>query len=190
MKTKGIGNLYVMSVIALAVAAGCGDDDNGCALCNSAQSDGGSDAQASDATPQVEAGGGADARVQEDSGSESDGGEPLAIIGNYKDDWGTSHKVTAESWTQTSGGDTSIFAIEQYSNEDHYAIAHNSGKNAYNPSKWSRFDWTEKGGDLYFCQTVYDAASEAKALAAKPADAAKLTTDGCSGFPWTKLTSK
>jgi hypothetical protein len=37
------------------------------------------------------------------------------------------------------------------------------------------------------CQTAYDKATEAEALATPPADPADPATGGCGGFPWSSF---
>jgi hypothetical protein len=112
--------------------------------------------------------------------------EPLEIRGNWVDDYGFDHEITQTEW-KTMG---SIFHITQFSNVADFAVAQNDAANAYNPNLWSRFDWTrDRGGDLFYCQIAYDAATEEAALAATGADRGDLST-GCSGFAWSKLTKK
>lgn len=116
-------------------------------------------------------------------------GEPLEIIGDWVDDFGGTHAVTAQTWTmgQTMSG---VFHISQYDNDENWLVAHNDADNAFSPDLWSRFDWTESGGELYNCQTVYDAATEEDARNAPPADPADPATGGCQGFAWSKLTAQ
>lgn len=115
--------------------------------------------------------------------------EPLEIAGSWVDDFGGSHVITDETWTM---GDTmsGVFHISRYDNGENWLVAQNDGNNAYSPNLWSRFDWTEHGGELYNCQTVFDGASEQDALDATPADPTDPTTAGCQGFAWSKLTAK
>src|SRR5690606_4727117 len=61
------------------------------------------------------------------------------------------------------------------------------GDDTFAPGLWSRYDWTHVGDDLWYCQTTYDAATLADALAAPPADPADPTDGGCSGFAWSRL---
>jgi len=123
------------------------------------------------------------------------GTEDLEIAGSYVDDFGGMHDITNESWTQMyDGGDTgmdstSMFAITQYDNEMSYLVAQNDSANAFEPDKWSRFDWTGSGSDVYYCQTAYDADTEEDAAATPAADSDDLLT-GCNNFPWTKMTAE
>ena len=108
----------------------------------------------------------------------------LEIRGNWVDDWGGSHNISEDLWDM--GG--SAFHISNYDNFNHYAIAQNDSANAWYPDYWSRFDWTWSGSSYYFCQTAYNAATEADALATAAANSADLAT-GCGGFSWSKLSA-
>jgi hypothetical protein len=111
--------------------------------------------------------------------------EGLAIVGSYTDDFDGEHTITNATWT--SGG--SVYNISQFDNEANYVIARNDEGNEYSPCAWSRFDWTESEGDIYFCQSAFAAESEDAALETEPADAEDLE-EGCSGFPWSKLSAQ
>ena len=108
--------------------------------------------------------------------------EPLAINGSWLDDYAFSHVIAQTTWTN----EDSVFHVSQFDNQAEYLLAKNDGSNAWNPDLWSRFDWTWDVDQLYYCQIVYDAASEADALAVTGADRADLAT-GCNGFNWSQL---
>ncbi len=114
----------------------------------------------------------------------------LEIVGNYVDNWDTRHEITDESWTQIMDSDTSVFLFSQFSNEDNYAIAQNHADNAYNAELWSRLEWTEHDGSLWYCQSVYDAETEQDALTAVAADASDPANGGCgdADFAWNEMT--
>jgi hypothetical protein len=116
---------------------------------------------------------------------------PPEIVGSYVDDFGGTHTVTAESWTIGDGSTgTSVYYITQVNNAEQFLVAQGAATNTYYPSMWSQFDWTlDAAAALYFCQVTYKASSEKEAVEATPADANDLTS-GCSGFSWSKLTSK
>ena len=68
-------------------------------------------------------------------------------------------------------------------------MAQNGPDNSYNPSLWSRFDWTyDDTGALYYCQSAYNAATQAEAAAASEPDASAPGLGGCGSFLWTALT--
>ena len=115
---------------------------------------------------------------------------PLSIIGVYTDGWGGEHTITADDWTiGYTGSDPSVFAILSFDNTDKYVIAQNDVANTYSPELFSRFDWTEPDGALYYCQTAYAAETEQAAMDTVAADATDLTT-GCGSFPWSELTAQ
>ena len=129
----------------------------------------------------------ADSENDDDADTEEEG--PLEIIGRYIDTYETAHVITETDWMMKSATyGVSIYKISQYSNKNDFIIAQNDESNGYAPEKWSRFDYTEKNGDLYYCQTAYDAETEEAALATPAADKTDPATTGCGGFAWTKLT--
>jgi hypothetical protein len=120
-----------------------------------------------------------------DTGSPPTTPEGLAIVGSYTDEFGTEHVVDEVSWSQTYPGyGTSVWDLTSYDNDARFLVAQNAADNAYGAGLWSRFDWV---GDLAYCQTAYDAATEADAAATPRPDDADLA-GGCGGSPWTDLT--
>lgn len=120
--------------------------------------------------------------TNEDTG-DTDEVEELAIIGEYDDSWGGIQIIDEDLW---SSGDFS-FEISQYNNEEHVVIAQNAADNEWNPSLWSKFQWThDPQQNLFYCQVSFDAAAEADAISIPPADPTSLET-GCGGFGWTML---
>lgn len=110
---------------------------------------------------------------------------PPAIVGTYTDDYGGGHTVTAKEWVM-DGAIEGRFDLLELSNEQRYVLAENAGTNPYSAGLYSRFDWADIHGELYFCQTVYDAASLADARDATPPDEVDPDS-GCGGFAWSKL---
>ena len=107
----------------------------------------------------------------------------LAIIGEYDDSWGGSQIIDNYIWS--SGG--FYFEISQYSNEEQIVITQNSANNEYNPSLWSKFQWTyDLQENLFYCQISYDSAEEVDAISTPPADPTDLEA-GCNGIGWTML---
>jgi hypothetical protein len=125
------------------------------------------------------AGGSGGAEASRGAASESEG---LAIAGTYLDEFDGEHEITNAVWINYG-----TYNISQFDNEERYVIARNDEENSLNPCAWSRFDWTYDGDDLYYCQSAFAAESERAALDTEPADADDLE-EGCSGFPWSKLT--
>ena len=114
------------------------------------------------------------------------------IYGKYNEDGyvPTDHFVFDTKWTMSSEYGVSIFHITQIDKDNDYIIAQNDDDEtySYNPSLWSRFDYVIDGNDIYYCQIAYDAASKNAAEAVTTADRTDLTTAGCNGFPWSKMT--
>ena len=87
-------------------------------------------------------------------------------------------------WSTSSEWGDSLFHVTDYSNEGSWIVAQNDEYNEYNPLLWSKFEWTwDADGELYYCQSAYDAATEEDAFAAEGADATDLS-GGCGGFGW------
>ena len=114
---------------------------------------------------------------------------PLTIVGDYTDNFGTNHQITDATWTQSIPDVfMSTFHITRYDNTTRYVVAQNDASNGYDPNLYSRFDWHDDlAGNLYYCQSTFGAATEALALAGTPADSANLDS-GCGGFSWSNLT--
>ena len=113
--------------------------------------------------------------------------ETLNIVGVWDDGFGGTYDITSESITSWG----SLYSISQYSNADMYIIAQNDANNSYNPSLWSRFDWTmDADSNLYLCQTAFDAASEEDALNTPAADSSDPASSGCGDFSWSALTAQ
>lgn len=107
---------------------------------------------------------------------------PLDIEGTYTDEWGSAHVITSEAWTIDA---VATFEVLVFSNEDGFVVAHNGSDNEYSPDLYSRFDWQDTDEGLFYCQTVFDGASQEAAESATP----NLDLDtGCGGFAWTNLT--
>lgn len=117
------------------------------------------------------------------AGGAHNGSPGIVIRGSFSDSWGSHHVITNSTWTSGS----SVFHISQVDNGAKYLIARNDQGNTWNPCLWSRFDWTRSEGKLYYCQTAYNAATEAAALSTPPADPSDPATSGCGGFSWTEL---
>ena len=128
----------------------------------------------------------------EDTAPEDTGGttqDPIAIAGQYTDIYGTTHSIDDALWQQQYAGyPPSIFAIIDYNNAEQHVIAQNDAANSYFPGLWSRLDWVEHEGHLYYCQTAYSAASESEAVDTPRGDDSDPAAGGCGGFPWTDLT--
>ena len=111
----------------------------------------------------------------------------LEIVGVYQSGSGeyiTDHMISQTVWSQGAYGS---YNVEAFFNTEGYLIAQNGSDNEYNPDKWSRFDWTKDGDDLYYCQSAYNAENIVDAFSTTPADSADLAS-GCGGFPWSLLT--
>jgi hypothetical protein len=108
---------------------------------------------------------------------------PLPVRGDWVDNFGGTHKVREWRWES----DALVFHVSDYDLDAKWIVAQNDNANAWNPGKWSRFDWVEQGGAFWFCQAAFDADSEAAAKAAPASTSTDPATGGCGGFPWSSL---
>lgn len=111
----------------------------------------------------------------------------IAIAGTWNDNFGTTHIIDATSWSQANTYGESTFAILDFDNERGWAVAQNGSDNGFNPDLYSRFEWVEVGPQIYFCQVLFDGATQEDAEKAGPADASDPATDGCGGYSWSEL---
>jgi hypothetical protein len=106
-----------------------------------------------------------------------------SIHGVYVDNFGGLQAVSTPFWV--SGN--LVFGICSIDNTQHFLIARNSLRNAFNPGKYSRFEWTTFGNRLWYCQSVFDAASASAAASAARADPSDPVNKGCGTFAWSTL---
>jgi hypothetical protein len=105
------------------------------------------------------------------------------IVGNYVDNFGGLQAVSDRFWYSTG----LVFETCSVDNGAHRLVAHNNQANSFNPGKFSRFEWTRSDNRLWYCQIVFDAATEQQAASAPAADPAHPATAGCGGFAWSTL---
>lgn len=118
------------------------------------------------------------------------GGEPpmeAPVFGDFTDPFGGGHWVDDTVWLQIFNPTISQFDIEQLDVEGRFLVAQNNEANAFSPNLWSRFDWAEVDGTLYYCQTTFDAESQEAAAAVARADDADPANSGCGMFGWTAM---
>ncbi len=114
-----------------------------------------------------------------------------SISGNYKDNYGNSQVIDSTRWVSS---ETSSFEYTLVDNLESYLIAKNNSNNQYNPNKYSRFEWANSNGKLWYCQQVYDVNTEEDAgnFTLYPrANSSSPNTKGCGlgaqSFPWSEL---
>lgn len=172
-------------VVVSSIAAACGSED--------AAADAGFDA-GTDSDTDTDSD--SDTDTDSDSDSDADAGA-LEIIGDYHEDWGAEHHVTAEAWTAIfpglgdAGPTTSVAHITSFDNAADFLVAQNDSELSFYPDLWSRYDWSyddlaDGGVDLFYCQIEYMAADEETAAANENADRDNLGA-GCGGSPWSRL---
>lgn len=123
----------------------------------------------------------------------------LPILGAYTDPYDGEHLIDGDTWTISYTWGSSASSVSRFHLADWIGgetsgavIAQNSEEDPYDPGAWSRFDYVLDEGTLYYCQTLYNAGSEAEAYAHPGADSEAPAEGGCGeapyDFPWSTLT--
>lgn len=136
---------------------------------------------ATETTPASESG--------DESGSTSTGdpaGAYADLYGKYLDNFGGSHTLSAEGWTQAyMGMDPFTLVIEQV-DDDLQWVAGVEGE----AGTYGRHDWAvDDDGQLRLCTGAFSEATLQDAIDAAPSDATDFDGVGCGGmFGWSVLT--
>jgi hypothetical protein len=163
----------------LALSVACGDKD-----VEDTAPEGDTD---TDTDTDTDADGDADADADADTDADTD---PIEIVGEYDDSWGMGHVITENDWTMSGFGDDSLFHFDSWDNEANQVVAVNDEANSYNPGLFSRMDWTEHQGELWYCQAVFDAETVQDAWQVPASDPADPSASGCGGYSWSQLTPR
>src|ERR1043166_4380696 len=81
------------------------------------------------------------------------------IAGTYLDNYGGLQAVLEKYWISGQ----LVFESCSVDNAKRRIIAWNGLRDPYNPGKFSRFEWLNFKGRLWYCQTVFNAVSETEA---------------------------
>lgn len=123
-----------------------------------------------------------DENDENDTDGEDEDSDNLEITGRWTDSYGGMHHISEERWHQGWG----VFTVEEYSNSDRYVIA--AAEEALGGT-YNRFDWTEKEGQLYFCNIEYEAQNIEEALENENSNPDDLES-GCNDFSWSALNER
>ncbi len=119
-----------------------------------------------------------------------------SIVGYYTDNFGGYQLVGRSLWISGGSHGELLFHNCAVHDGEKYLIAQNDATHGWNPNEYSRFEWTNSGGSLWYCQQVFSAKTEREAgdLTTHPkADGSDPGANGCGAqgqHPWTKLTPK
>lgn len=117
----------------------------------------------------------------------SRGSAPSALLGDFRDDYGSTYRVSATVFEHLP---RAKYHIVSWHPAEHYLIARNDTNNVADKGLWTRIDWMPfEGMAPYtwgFCLTTYRAATEAEARATPPANRRAPRT-GCNGFPFSRM---
>ena len=109
------------------------------------------------------------------------------VLGEFQDDYGGRHTVSATEWVQHPRAN---YRIVSWRPDAQYLIAQNDQANASDPGLWTRIDWLRLSGmppyEWGFCFSAYKAPT---AAAAESTMVAKRDTPrtGCNGFPFSRM---
>ena len=118
---------------------------------------------------------------------------PLAIVGKYKDEWGSKVIITNTALTTMYAPDYKPHHVNitHVDNDLQFFVGINTGEASFYPNAYSRVDWVGgKTGPIAYCFSNFNAATEHEAIRDVPIevyDESKWNTTGCAGFPFTKL---
>lgn len=124
-----------------------------------------------------------------DAGAQEASPPPALLVGDFVDDYGSTHTISTESWIHGSAE----YRVVSWDAEAQHAIAQNAERNPTERGLWSRFDWVLLDASSEYpwayCQIVYDAEDEQRARDAAPANREE-PRNGCNGHPYTRMKRK
>ncbi len=111
---------------------------------------------------------------------------PAALLGNFKDDYGSTYFITNTTWVQ----DKRVkYHLLQYNKKQNYFIAKNDEANPSDGGLYSRIDIIYFGkNELWhwgYCLTAYKANTIQEAMNST-ADRAN-PRNGCNGYPFSRM---
>jgi hypothetical protein len=112
---------------------------------------------------------------------------PAELLGEFRDDYGNSFRITDSVFTHLPG---IRYRIVEWNVAERYLIAQNDAGNPSDGGLWTRIDWMSFTGmapyTWGFCLTAYQ---ETSAAAARETPAANRETPrtGCNGFPFSRM---
>jgi hypothetical protein len=106
---------------------------------------------------------------------------PIEVAGTWATNFGIDETISDTEW-----GTASVISFD---NDRNYAVTQQPADDMFNPSRFSKIEWTEPSeGRFWYCIVDFGLASAAEAEATeKSADASDPENGGCGGFSWTRL---
>ncbi|MGH1343069.1 MAG: hypothetical protein ACRBN8_16025 [Nannocystales bacterium] len=124
-----------------------------------------------------------------ESGSSSSGGEAIGyadLYGDYDDNFGAFHTLSAESWSNTFPGFDAIVVATEEVNDDERWIA---GLSMGGLEGYERLDWDfDEDGQLRYCSGAFGEETLEDAVNAPPSDRTDFETGCGGGASWTVMT--
>lgn len=114
--------------------------------------------------------------------------QAIATFGTWKTSFGGTQgddeTITTIKWGATD--------IRAYDNTNRWAVTQNAADAEFGPSTYNRLVWTPiEDGVFHYCTVAFSLETEQAALDSEAtADTDALDTDGCGGFPWTKMNAQ
>jgi hypothetical protein len=137
-----------------------------------------------DADTEEDTGTGDEDTGDEDTGTGDAEEEPLEIVGTYTTEYGETVEISDTGWIHDAG-EWGVFTwvITAFDNKNGFLIGQSD-----DDDNWDRFEWTRANDSLYYCQSVFDAASEEDAAEGENRADSEDLAEGCGeGFSWTEL---
>lgn len=175
-----------LTVLFLAPVVGCGDDEGDADDTTASETDA-SETNASDTEASDTEASDTDDSDTDDSEDTMTNDDPLALIGEYTDDFGGGHSVSMTVWVQTADFGTFTYTLGSYDNDAMWVVGEDTA--AEEGAAFSRFDWTvDDSGQMWFCTAAFGAATEQDAIDAPASDPSDPASTGCGMmFPWSQL---
>lgn len=112
---------------------------------------------------------------------------PSALLGNFKDDYGSSYIITNKEWVQ---GKSIKYHLLQYNKADNFFIAKNDEANPSDGGLYTRIDImyfeNMKPWHWGYCLTTYKASTMEEAMNTATADRIN-PRKGCNGYPFSRM---
>lgn len=114
------------------------------------------------------------------------GAPPLALLGEFVDDYSIEYTIGELLWTQ---GSAARYHVVEWNAGGRYVLARNDTHNPSAAGLWSRIDWVRLDDSDFawaYCYAIYDAGSLDEARTAPPSVREEPRT-GCNGFPFSRM---
>ena len=117
------------------------------------------------------------------SGSTSAGAPASAMVGEFEDEYGNRHRISASQWLQYP--DTR-FRVTKWRTSELYLVALSDSSNRMDAGRWTRIDWEPMRPPWSFMFCITYVPSPGAADSTHHAERSTLRT-GCNGLPFLRM---